>query len=307
MVLCVTCLFLGVGIRGFWAGSRSTLWMATNPAVTYVIYERLQRRFSDWNRKRANQTEKAGGRAADEGAEAGSGAGAGAGAALPGHGTPFEQQQVERRCTSGQPFVFIIFSKPGRDSTAVTMQRLAQQLSGRLVAQFPGDKLQVVLIDESVGPDDVADALAEADGCYSGSLTLAQLAGARRLRWLQCPGPAPSATFLRETDRRNITVALSTSGSSQEDAAAENVGLAMAGHRLRNVVERQPDADGAGDDDEEEDVGDDDVDVGPDGADAVQESQATVAQNLLAGFIAKAIATVYTFPVSTTALCPLII
>ena len=125
--------------------------MATNPAVTYVVYERLQRRFSDWNRKRANQTEKAGGRAVVEGGGAGAAAGesegAGAGAA---HGTPFEQQQVERRCTSGQPFVFIIFSKPGRDSTAVSMQQLTQQLSERLVAQFPGDKLQVVLIDESV-------------------------------------------------------------------------------------------------------------------------------------------------------------
>ena len=300
MVLCVTCLFLGVGIRGFWAGSRSTLWMATNPAVTYVIYERLQRRFSDWNRKRANQTEKAGGRAAVEGG------GAGAGAALPAHGTPFEQQQVERRCTSGQPFVFVIFSQPGRDSTAATMQQLTQQLSERLVSQFPGDKLQVVLIDESVGPDAAAEALAEADGCYSGSLTLAQLAGARRLRLLQCPGPAPSARFLRETDRRNITVALSTSGS-QDDAAAENVGLAMAGQRLRNVVERQPaetkrtDADVGGDDDGGVvGAGGDDTADGV-GADAVQESQATVAQNLLAGFIAKAIATVYTFPVSTTA------
>ena len=46
-------IFAENGTLGFWAGSRSTLWMATNPAVTYVIYERLQRWFSDRNRKRA--------------------------------------------------------------------------------------------------------------------------------------------------------------------------------------------------------------------------------------------------------------
>lgn len=38
------------GIGGFWAGSRATLWMATNPSVTYVVYERLKRSFSDRNR-----------------------------------------------------------------------------------------------------------------------------------------------------------------------------------------------------------------------------------------------------------------
>lgn len=38
------------GMLGFWAGSRATLWMATNPSVTYVVYERLQRLFSDRNR-----------------------------------------------------------------------------------------------------------------------------------------------------------------------------------------------------------------------------------------------------------------
>eukprot|EP01048_Picozoa_sp_COSAG05_P028944 COSAG05_NODE_9253_length_636_cov_0.690875_1_plen_102_part_01 len=38
------------GVFGFWAGSRATLWMATNPSVTYVVYERLQRLFSDRNR-----------------------------------------------------------------------------------------------------------------------------------------------------------------------------------------------------------------------------------------------------------------
>ncbi len=38
------------GVSGFWAGSRATLWMATNPSVTYVVYERLQRLCSDRNR-----------------------------------------------------------------------------------------------------------------------------------------------------------------------------------------------------------------------------------------------------------------
>jgi len=37
------------GPLGFWAGARGTYYMATNPAVTYVIYERVARWFSDRN------------------------------------------------------------------------------------------------------------------------------------------------------------------------------------------------------------------------------------------------------------------
>ena len=46
------------GLLGFWAGSQSTLWMATNPSVTYVLYERMQRWFSDRNRRQHHRQQR---------------------------------------------------------------------------------------------------------------------------------------------------------------------------------------------------------------------------------------------------------
>ena len=46
------------GWLGFWTGSRATLWMATNPSLTYVVYERLQRLFSDTNRTKRNRRDE---------------------------------------------------------------------------------------------------------------------------------------------------------------------------------------------------------------------------------------------------------
>ena len=144
-------------------------------------------------------------------------------------GTPFEQHQVESRAAMGQPFKLVLLGPLEPDS---------RSLSLRLAAQHPSAKLEVVTVGESDGVEAAREALAEADACCSGSLTLELLAAASRLRWLDCPAPPPPA-LQQEATKRDVTVtvwALAQEEDPQE-VLLENVRLAMMGQRLRGVLE----------------------------------------------------------------------
>ena len=126
------------GWLGFWTGSRATLWMATNPALTYVVYERLQRLASDRNRAAARPS----------GAD-----GRGEDAAEPSSTTSTSTVQ-ESQATASQNFLAGWLAKAVATVCTFPVQKTQAMVQAR-PAQFNGSQLaaiQSVLFAGTGGP-----------------------------------------------------------------------------------------------------------------------------------------------------------